>query len=383
MRSLHIFLMTGLLIWMGSHVAAAQDATEEMPDVRQDKSYALVIGINDYKDSGIEDLATAVADAKAVGRVLEEHYGFEVEILTDGEATKKNIYSSLSSLRNSARMGDSVLIYFAGHGEVDDIGAYWLPFDAAAPGEDGAEAAWVPSSSIRDNLSAFRNRHVLIISDSCFAGGLISTRGPGSKPEVSEEWLKKVMAKPSRWIFTSGSNEPVADKSKVSSENSVFAFFLLDALKSMKDRPFSVQDLASTVQRNVGNNSWQTPRANAIIGSGDQGGQFVFIPTSVANLNVADGAVASGASTAVGGDLPTVRSAKSGRALMLSGIATLAAAGASLGMAGWARQEYLASSKPAERERLRKQNTVFGYGGIGLAVVGGGLIVGGSISGRW
>jgi hypothetical protein len=374
--------MIGLFMWMGSPAAAAEDAPAEVPTVRQDKSYALVIGINDYKDPGIKDLVTAVADAESIGSVLEQDYGFEVQVLTDGKATKKNIYSALSSLRNSARLGDSVLIYFAGHGEVDDLGAYWLPHGAVAPGEDGAEAAWIPSSSIRDNLSAFRNRHVLIISDSCFAGGLISTRAPGAKPRVSEEWIKKVMAKPSRWIFTSGSNEPVADKTKVSGENSVFAFFLLNALKSMKDRPFSIQDLATRVQRNVGNNSWQTPRANAIIGSGDQGGQFVFIPTSMGDKGVAEGAVYRGP-TGVSGALPAVQSTKNGRTMMLSGVATLAVAAASMGVAGWARQEYLASADPAERERLRKQNTVFGYSGIGLAVVGGGLIVGGGMSGRW
>jgi hypothetical protein len=344
---------------------------------------ALLIGVNDYQDAGIKDLSTAVNDATFVGQVLADEYGYEITSLTNENATKKNIYSSLARLRSVATENDNVVIYFAGHGQVDDVGAYWLPYDAEAPENEGAEAAWIPSSLVRDNLAAFKSRHVLIISDSCFAGGLISTRGLTGKSRYQEGWLDKVNKKKSRWILTSGSNEPVADTTEISADHSVFAYFLIDALKSMSNRPFTVQDLTNAVQRNVGNNSFQTPRANAIIGAGDLGGQLVFaskqviagagqpqLPDTNDSFQPMDMASLSFASAAA------ARSLRRRRTLMTTGLTSIALAGVNIAVAGWAKQKYLAADTPTDLDRYQSMNSGFGYSGIALGVVGGALTTG-------
>ena len=50
--------------------------------------HALVIGNSDYHH--LRDLATAINDAKAVGSLLEQAYGFNVTCLTN--ASRKQIY---------------------------------------------------------------------------------------------------------------------------------------------------------------------------------------------------------------------------------------------------------------------------------------------------
>ena len=80
---------------------------------------ALIIGINDYKGSRIPDLETPINDATAIAKVLKEKYGFKIQLLLDREATREAIYKGLRSLAASSKPNDSVLIYFAGHGDLD------------------------------------------------------------------------------------------------------------------------------------------------------------------------------------------------------------------------------------------------------------------------
>jgi len=80
---------------------------------------ALIIGINDYQDPKIPDLETAVSDAKAMAKVLLERYGFQVQLLLDSKASKKAMFQSLRELAISTKPDDSVLVYYAGHGDLD------------------------------------------------------------------------------------------------------------------------------------------------------------------------------------------------------------------------------------------------------------------------
>jgi hypothetical protein len=54
------------------------------------KSWAVVIGINNYNDSKWERLQYAVNDARAVEKLLRKQ-GFDIILLLDSEATKQNI----------------------------------------------------------------------------------------------------------------------------------------------------------------------------------------------------------------------------------------------------------------------------------------------------
>ncbi|MCP4111971.1 MAG: caspase family protein, partial [Desulfobacteraceae bacterium] len=83
--------------------------------------HALIIGIDDYKDTKIPDLSSARKDAEAVAALLRNRYGFQTETLLDRQASKKAIFNALRSLATSTEENDSVLIYFAGHGDIDKI----------------------------------------------------------------------------------------------------------------------------------------------------------------------------------------------------------------------------------------------------------------------
>ena len=62
------------------------------------KYRALIIGINEYQDTKIPDLTTAVNDGRVLAELLQKRYGFSVKTLMDRKATRKGIYTALRQL---------------------------------------------------------------------------------------------------------------------------------------------------------------------------------------------------------------------------------------------------------------------------------------------
>ena len=62
--------------------------------------------------------------------VLEKKYGFEVELLLN--ADYDTTVNSLFNITRKLKSDDNLLIYYAGHGEIDksEDRGYWLPVDA-------------------------------------------------------------------------------------------------------------------------------------------------------------------------------------------------------------------------------------------------------------
>src|SRR5207249_2436076 len=79
------------------------------------KSWALVVGIDSYRDAPA--LNYAVADANAIASVLPG-LGFEdVRVLLDADATKANIERAIYvDLKSKMQPDDRLFVFFAGHG---------------------------------------------------------------------------------------------------------------------------------------------------------------------------------------------------------------------------------------------------------------------------
>ncbi|MGV8963284.1 MAG: caspase family protein [Candidatus Saccharimonadaceae bacterium] len=83
--------------------------------------YALVVGINDYTLQNSDSLSFCVADANSIYQILIDAMGLEREniiLLTDKQATRRNILSSLAYLLSNATLGDTVLFSYSGHGSI-------------------------------------------------------------------------------------------------------------------------------------------------------------------------------------------------------------------------------------------------------------------------
>ena len=149
------------------------------------KYHALIIGNDRYEY--LQGLQSAAYDARKLEHILRSAYGFETRLLID--ANRKRILSELNEYRKALTVNDNLLIYYAGHGWVDEEAdeGYWLPVDAEADNP----VNWVSNASLTSTIRAMHAKHVLVVADSCFSGKL--TRGVN--PQIrSKEYLNRMAA---------------------------------------------------------------------------------------------------------------------------------------------------------------------------------------------
>jgi len=279
-----------LVIFCSLGVSWAEDETESVRGLKwvdvdknhptpflEGKYRAIVVGNNAYSDQkGIwKNLKTAVQGAKTVATLLQNDYGFsDVTLLLDVE--RKEILSALQKLSKRVEPNDSVLVYYAGHGylEEDHRRGYWIPTD----GQGFDNSTFIRNSTTRDeiNIIAEKTKHTLLISDSCFSGSLLKAgvRGP-RKTENIENYYKKVSNKKSVQVLAAGGNEFVDDSYRNSGQ-SPFTYFFVNELKNNTQRMISLSELASNLIKAVANNVEQTPMMGVLQGAGDELGDFVF-----------------------------------------------------------------------------------------------------------
>ena len=181
---------------------AKKPQTKISRDIDFGDYHALVIGNNNYRF--LPKLKTAKNDAQEVGHLLKHDYGFSVNTLTD--ATRSDILLALGSLREKMTERDNLLIYYAGHGYLDEEAdeGYWLPVDA----QSDNTLNWVSNSSITSTLKAIPAKHVLVVADSCYSGKL--ARGIHIVKKT-HNYLSKISGKRARSVLCSGGLEPVID----------------------------------------------------------------------------------------------------------------------------------------------------------------------------
>ncbi len=240
--------------------------------------YALVIGNNDYQR--LPKLDTPVNDANAITRVLQDRYGFNVTNLTN--ANRYQILSELNKLRGKLTEKDNLLIYYAGHGTLDQVNmrGYWQPIDA----EEGNTANWISTLDVTDMLNVMSAKEILVVADSCYSGAMTRSSVPNLQAGMSDEkrifWLKQMASKRSRTILTSGGLAPVLDAG--GGGHSVFSKSLLDVLEGNSD-VIEGQKLYREVAERVSYDASkvrfeQMPQYAAIKNAGHEAGDFFFVP---------------------------------------------------------------------------------------------------------
>ena len=229
--------------------------------------YALLVGISEYQDLGINDLVQPAIDVEDFKKVLRRDYNFLEQntfILTD--PTREELLNHLDMLSGLVNANDSLLIFYAGHGFWDEKfeQGYWLPSDA----KPNAKASWISNATIRDYMKGIGTKHTLLISDACFSGGLFRTRSAFNEETKLTDVLFQLT---SRKAITSGTLTEVPD-------NSVFLKYLLKQLEVNPNQYLTSTELFNRFRLAVLNNSMldQVPQHGVVQGSGDEGGDFIF-----------------------------------------------------------------------------------------------------------
>lgn len=176
---------------------------------------ALVVGINFYPNAG--HLHGCVNDAYAVSQVLTRHMdgqlNFDVKQITAVDQstaiTRKQLKEDVIAL--FADDSEVALLYFAGHGHVEDAGGY-LVTSECADGDDG-----LPLEEVLNFANDSKAKNKIIILDSCHSGAAGTPKSLGEKALLSEGMT----------ILTASSKDQYAQEVNGSG---VFTSLLVDAL---------------------------------------------------------------------------------------------------------------------------------------------------------
>lgn len=233
------------------------------------KSWFFGIGIDRYIH--FPRLQNAVRDVNQLLEILQTKYDIDpglTHLLFDEDATEINILEKLDQLSLLVKEDDKVLIYFSGHGhlnQINDLG-YWVPQDA----QPGKSATYILNSTIRDYIKVIPSKHTLLISDACFSGSLFS-HGM-SRSDRPEEELDEIK---SRWALCSGRHdEKVYDGQP--GGHSPFAKSIMDVLNRNQSGILSIGALTHYVIEQTASNYDQLPQGSPLFGVGHEGGQYTF-----------------------------------------------------------------------------------------------------------
>ena len=255
-----------------------QAGTMRPGDANFGQFYALIIGNADYK--AYPALKTPLNDAKSVEVILRERYGFKTTLLVN--ANRHAIMTALNEMKKRLTDQDNLLVYYAGHGEIDKNNktAYWLPTDA----EVGNTANWISSDNITEFLSIIPARHVIVVADSCYSGAMTGSAVAKLPDDMDEskrkKWLQVMNTRKARTVLTSGGNKPVLDAG--GGDHSIFADAFLKVLRSNKG---VLEDYG--LYRDVSNEMrpasakvgfQQTPHYAPLQHAGHEGSPFFFVP---------------------------------------------------------------------------------------------------------
>ena len=176
---------------------------------------ALVVGINYYPNAG--NLHGCVNDAYAVNQMLTHHMdgepNFDVKLLTavdaNSEINRKQLKENVIALFSDD--SEIALLYFAGHGHVEDAGGYLVTSDC----EDGDDG--LPLEDVLNFANESRAKNKILILDSCYSGAAGTPKSLGDKALLSEGMT----------ILTASSKDQYAQEANGSG---VFTSLLVDAM---------------------------------------------------------------------------------------------------------------------------------------------------------
>ena len=177
---------------------------------------------------------------------------------------------------------DNLLIYYAGHGVLDEVNSrgHWQPVDAEAE----SSANWISNVALTDVLNAMSAKHILVVADSCYSGTLtrssLARLEAGMTRTAKVAWQRTMAQKRSRTALTSGGLAPVLDAG--GGGHSIFAKAFIQVLETNTD-VIEGQRLFQEISALV---TWaaqarrfeQVPQYAPIKYAGHESGDFFLVP---------------------------------------------------------------------------------------------------------
>lgn len=211
------------------------------------KKFALVIGIKDYVHHTDVNYADNSAKSFALAaRNLLGIPGENIFILENRDATSGQIKTKLAYMKELAEEGDSIYLFFAGHGVPGTDGkTYLLPSDMSADAihlEPQLEL-----NRIYETLDKSSAEQVFVFVDSCFSGK--NDEGGLLYKGVAPVFKKSTKQYSSNKLFVMTAGGPTDFANQYESQHQrMFSYFLI---KGLLDKQNDIANLYKYIRKNV------------------------------------------------------------------------------------------------------------------------------------
>ncbi|MDB5222571.1 MAG: hypothetical protein JWN83_1238 [Chitinophagaceae bacterium] len=243
-RNIFLFKLPCLIIFcLLTIICFGQENTNTVRGVKEEtgtakaigNQYALVVGVSKYQN--IQTLLYADDDAISFKEFLiDTKLVPEANIysLIDSTATRSRFYAEIKKIMDKLKENDRVIIYFAGHGDVDnDIDAgFLLGFNCEATPYAASDA--IDISTLEKYVDAFTEKKkakVILISDACRSGKLT---GGAHGAELTLTALSSRFKNTIK-ILSCGPGELSEETNFRGGGHGIFTYYLLQALYGLAD----------------------------------------------------------------------------------------------------------------------------------------------------
>jgi tetratricopeptide (TPR) repeat protein len=209
--------------------------------IHKGNTYAVVVGISKYQNSGISELRFANRDAQMFFDYLRSPAGGSVpqdniRLLLDSTATNAAVYNALSWLTQTVQANDLVYFYFSGHGDMESETArrlgFLLAFNTPRTNYLNNAIRIEDLNYYANTLSAKSNAKVILITDACHSGTLV-TSDYRLKFLVGNE-LRAAKQNEIR-ITSCGPNELAMENEAWDGGRGVFSYYFINAITGFAD----------------------------------------------------------------------------------------------------------------------------------------------------
>lgn len=264
-----------LTLLVGSVVLFSSMLKKEYINPVGARNYALFFGANDYKS--LVKLQHPVNDVKKVANELKDYYDFNTQVVEnptlDTIVARLNLYREKFASKEYDPSGQ-LLIFFSGHGEVENNNGFFLPIDADPKSIYNTGLAY---GYWREFINSINCKHILLVIDACYSGtfdpewdfrsGGSRFDRPGEKSR-GEKLLIEHTKHTTRAFFTSATDVKTPDRSN----------FAKNFLAGLQHRGDLVDDQILTSSELWGFINNETPLPHlGNFGDADPQSSFLFI----------------------------------------------------------------------------------------------------------
>lgn len=240
--------------------------------------YAVLIGNRVFPEEHTDklpELRCPVRDAEAMSELLasEKHGGYVTTLLKD--QSRNIVWKAIFRALRQAKADDRVLIYYSGHGKLDEEGRLHL-----ATNDTTIEDLPITSVAVDDlgkHIGSSRASSVIVILDCCFSGAvrnLFKTKGDlTSQVETALNEASRAAEGAGQGWLTAGTDTQLAAE-KPEDEYSLLTKYIVRGIREGKadergDGKVTFAKLCAYVEREVPKEGTQKPKHWSLEATGD------------------------------------------------------------------------------------------------------------------